>query len=250
MTDKTKITLIYTSVAILSALMIFGFVLLRNLKDMKADVGKNNEMAVNVGKNDQNEFLQLQKDITLTNQDGEEVSISELKDKVWVFAQFFAKCPRCAERNYTDLLALYKEYSDDPNFAIVCMSIDPETDNVERLKEYAEVVKADSKKWMFLTGDKEAMYSYMSDEMKFLDIRKRTDPAQIAAQGLYAHDMGVAVFDKDLKMSVKVDLAFARTQNEDLLKAFETKLYKTIDTALDRWKLLKLGTYSPRLSPS
>ena len=50
----------------------------------------------------------------------------------------------------------------------------------------------------------------------------------------YAHDLGLAVFDKDLKMRVKVDLAFARSQNNDLLKVYEEKLHSALRTALQK----------------
>jgi len=191
MSTKTKIILIYSSVGLISALLIFGFVTLRQLEDMKAEAAR--PIAVEVGKEVATEIIRLQNNITLTNQEGKEVSVFDLKDKVWVFAQFFAKCPMCAERNYTDLLQIYKKYKDHPNFMIVCMSIDPETDNVERLKEYAKVVDADPNKWWFLTGGREELHRYMQEEMKFMDIRERTVPEEIATMGKYAHDLGLAV---------------------------------------------------------
>jgi len=140
----------------------------------------------------------------------------------------------CAERNYTDLLKIYKKYKDHPDFMIVCMSIDPETDNVERLKEYAKVVDADSNKWWFLTGDRETLHTYMQEEMKFMDIRERTIPEEIATMGKYAHDLGLAVFDKDLRMRTKIDLAFARSQSHVMEETFTKRLYSAIDTALNK----------------
>lgn len=234
MSDKSKITLIYTSVALLSACLIGGFVFLGKLYDTKAELEK--PRAINIGKETVNEFLQLEKDITLTNQDGVEVSVTDLDDKVWVFAQFFAKCPMCAERNYTDLMNIYAEYKEHPDFMIICMTVDPESDTVEKLQEYAEVVQADSKNWMFLTGDRAEMHDYMRNEMKFLDIRERTDPQEIAAHGKYAHDLGVAVFDKGLKMRTKVDLSFARGPDgsKDLLATYEERLHNTIKSCLEK----------------
>ncbi len=231
MTDKTKITLIYSSVAVLCILFISGFIFLGKLYDIKAEADK--PLAVDIGKETFDELLQLQEDITLTNQDGQTVSISDLKDKVWVFAQFFAKCPMCAERNYSDLMKIYKQYKGNPDFMIVCMSVDPEADDVAKLKEYAASVKADTSNWWFLTGDRAEMHAYMSGEMKFLDIRERTDELEIARKGRYAHDLGVAVFDQDLKMRVKVDLAFARSQSHELLKTYEEKLHGAINLSLN-----------------
>jgi len=231
MTNKTKIIFIYTSVAILSGLMIFGFVFLRELQDEQAKADR--PLAVGVGREEVSEILTVDENIILTNQDGEEVSIFDLKDKVWVFAQFFAKCPRCLERNYTDLRNLYEKYKDNPDFMIVCISIDPETDNVQRLKEYADAVGADSSQWWFLRGEQKKVHDYLSDELAFMDVRERVDPAEIASQGRFAHDLGVAVFDKGLVMRVKVDLAFARDQkNEVMEKEFLNKLHSAIAKSL------------------
>lgn len=232
MSAKTKIILIYTSVALISALLIFGFVTLRELEDMKAAADR--PIAVEVGKEIATEIIKLENNITLTNQEGKEVSVFDLKDKVWVFAQFFAKCPMCAERNYTDLLEIYKKYKDHPDFMIVCMSIDPQTDNVERLQEYAKVVNADPNKWWFLTGPQDTLHAYMQDDMKFMDIRERTIPEEIATMGKYAHDLGIAVFDKNLVMRTKIDLAFARSQNHQMEETFTKRLYTAIETALEK----------------
>lgn len=230
MTNKTKIVLIYTTVALICALAIGGFATLGKLYDIKALASS--PLARNVGKDAPQEFLTLQKDLTLTNQAGKQVSIFDLKDKVWVFAQFFAKCPMCAQRNYTDLMKIYEKYNDDPQFMLVCMTVDPEADSVTKLQAYAKAVGADTKNWWFLTGNKKELHSYMSDEMKFLDIRKRTNPEEIATKGKYAHDLGLAVFDQGLVMRVKRDLSFARSQNKDLIKSYEADLHQSIQYSL------------------
>ncbi len=237
MSDKKKIVLIYASVAVLAILLIFGFALIRELEDLKLQAKReqasnDTPIAENVGRAKADLFLQLEKDITLTNQDGQEVSIYDLKEKTWVFAQFFAKCPMCAERNYTDLLAIYKQYKDNPDFMIVCMTVDPETDNIEKLTEYASAVNAETDSWWFLTGEQEKMHAYMSEQIQFMDIRKRTVQADIAAHGLYAHDLGLAVFDKGLKMRVKRDLAFARAQSPEMLQAYENDIHTAIKESL------------------
>ncbi len=230
MTNKTKIILIYTGVVFICSIAIGGFTILGKLQDKRDSY--QSPLATDMGKEIPQEFLRLKSDLTLTNQDGEKVAISDLKDKVWVFAQFFAKCPMCAQRNYNDLLDLYSKYKEHPNFVVVCMTVDPEVDTPKRLKEYANVINVDSRNWMFLTGDKKEMHEYMTKEMKFLDIRERTVPAEIAQKGRYAHDLGLAVFDENLVMRTKVDLSFARSQNEELFKVYSEKLNSAIQSAL------------------
>ena len=232
MTEKQKIILIYTCVGVFSLLALSGFMTIGHLQKIKMEGAL--PPAVDIGKEIATEILTIENDMSLTNQAGEEVSVFDLTDKVWVFAQFFAKCPMCAERNYTDLKNIYLKYKDNPDFMIVCMTVDPDTDNIDRLKEYAGAVDADTRNWWFLTGDREEMHRYMTEEMKFLDIRKRQVKEEIATKGLYAHDLGLAVIDKGLIMRTKVDLAFARTQNDDLVKVYETKLHNALESSLNR----------------
>ena len=74
----------------------------------------------------------------------------------------------CAKRNYEDLNKIYAEFRGDDNFHMVCITVDPDYDTVERLTEYAGALEADSKNWWFLTGEREELRSYLTDEMKFL----------------------------------------------------------------------------------
>ena len=230
MTEKQKIILIYTCVGVFSLLALSGFMTIGHLQKIKMEGAL--PPAVDIGKEIATEILTIETDISLTNQAGEEVSVFDLKDKVWVFAQFFAKCPMCAERNYTDLKNIYLKYKDNPDFMIVCMTVDPDTDNIDRLKEYAGAVDADTRNWWFLTGSEEEIHRYMEEEMKFLGVRERTDPVEIEAQGRYAHDMGVAVFGKGLVMLEKKDLFYAREQSQEMYDHFEQLLISAVDKGL------------------
>ncbi|GHC45249.1 SCO family protein [Roseibacillus persicicus] len=232
MTDKTKIILMYAGTAVLAVALIGTFTWLRVAQENREKSAIEKRLAIDVGRAEKVEMARLEKDLTATNQAGEEVSISQLKDKVWVATQFFAECPNCAARNGDHLVDLYKKYQDNPDFQMVCVSVDPETDDVERLQEYAVNLGADISNWWFLTGDRETLHHYMEEEMKFLSVRERTNEDDIAREGRFAHDMGVAVFGKGLVMREKKDLLWAREQSPELYEHFEQQLTSAIDKAL------------------
>ncbi|MDQ8190872.1 SCO family protein [Roseibacillus persicicus] len=232
MTDKTKIILMYAGTAVLAVALIGTFTWLRVAQENREKSAIEKRLAIDVGRAEKVEMARLEKDLTATNQAGEEVSISQLKDKVWVATQFFAECPNCAARNGDHLVDLYKRYQDNPDFQMVCVSVDPETDDVERLQEYAVNLGADISNWWFLTGDRETLHHYMEEEMKFLSVRERTNEDDIAREGRFAHDMGVAVFGKGLVMREKKDLLWAREQSPELYEHFEQQLTSAIDKAL------------------
>ena len=118
MNDKLKIAAIYGSVVLVAVIVIGTSMWIRNSRK---------EAFQSVGAERPEVLLTLEKDLVATNQDGKEVRLSDLKGKVWIGLEFFATCPACAKRNYTDLLKIYAEFKDDPNFHMVCISVDPET---------------------------------------------------------------------------------------------------------------------------
>lgn len=227
-----KIILMYVGTVVLALVLVGTFTWLRKAQEAKEREAIGQRIATNVGREEKKEMIRLESDLVATNQAGEEVKLSQLKDKVWIVAQFFAACPNCAARNGDHLVKFYEAYKDNPDFHVVCVSIDPELDDVERLQLYAKNLNADTANWWFLTGPREELHSYMEKEMKFLAIRERTNEADIEREGRWAHDMGVAVFGKGMVMMEKKDLFFAREQSEDMYDHFEELLTGAIEKAL------------------
>jgi protein SCO1/2 len=53
---------------------------------------------------------------------------------------------------------LQEEFKDKSDLIFVSISVDPERDDPETLSKYAARFKADPRRWLFLTGDKNAIY--------------------------------------------------------------------------------------------
>jgi len=230
MTDKQKITTIYVSAAAICVLILLTtwFIQGTHLKPPPAPEPQYvvDEMS--------GPLLTLRNDLSLKHQDGRDVKIFELKGKVWAFAQFYATCPMCAKRNSQGLKALYDKYKDNPDFVIVCITVDPVTDGVEQMKSYAEALGADSANWWFLTGDAKALTDYMVNEMKYQSIVKRSDPDEAARLGAFEHDMSIAVYDRSLSMVTRHDLYNARKKGDAFLKSEEDKLHFTVQSLLEQ----------------
>ena len=124
---------------------------------------------MNVGKQVEQEWYPIEKDLVATNQAGEKVKLSDLRGKVWVVAEFFAVCPHCAVRNGTELRAIYDKFKDHPDFHIVCISVDPKEDNIEKLKDYAKKVNPNLEFFEVsaYTGEGlEAWYNFLKKSLK------------------------------------------------------------------------------------
>ena len=228
MTDKAKIITIYASVVIISAL-ILGVAFWIKSGQVKPAVkpyySSSSELTP---------LLTLEKDIKLTNQDGEDVQMSDLKGKVWAFAQFYAACPMCAKNNEQGVKSLYNQFKNQPDFQMVCITVDPEKDGVEQLKAYAEALGADTSNWWFLTGDPDELRTYMVDEMKYDPIQERKDPNEAAEKGALAHNMSIAVFDRNLSLIGRRDLFHAKLDGEAVYVETEKALHQMVEAVLKK----------------
>ncbi len=92
-------------------------------------------------------------DFELTDQNSKKITNKDMLGKVYLVEFFFSKCPTICPVMNTNMKAVQNEIN-DPNFGIVSISIDPENDTPETLKEHAERIGAKSPNWHFLTGDR------------------------------------------------------------------------------------------------
>lgn len=147
---------------------------------------------------------QLTEDLRGENQDGEKVGLYDLKGKVVVFAQFYSSCSMCLGHNRLIMQDLHDSLKDNPDVQFVTVTVDPEFDTPEKLKEMAHVWGADSKTWWMLNVPKDQLATYCREQMWYSDF-KENEQATSKADGI-SHDMGIAVIDTNSKMRAKVNL--------------------------------------------
>ncbi len=94
-------------------------------------------------------------DFTLIERSGRRVGLSDLRGRVWiadfVFTYCAGPCPVMSVRmaELQELLKM-KRYDD---VVSVTITVDPERDTPERLREYADALGAETGRWLFLTGE-------------------------------------------------------------------------------------------------
>lgn len=191
MTDKKKITLIYVGVGVISILILGMSFFLMGLKKVKKE---QDPPATGVGKEIIEEMAVLEADIELERQDGAKVKLSDLKNRVWLAAQFYATCPECAKRNQSSLLQIYNEFKDEEKFMVACFSVDPENDTPELLADLRKALNVENENWWFLQTEQQKLWDFMTEKMFFTTILTRPDPIEAAAKGKYMHDMGYQLY--------------------------------------------------------
>ncbi|MFN0048772.1 MAG: SCO family protein, partial [Cytophagales bacterium] len=104
-------------------------------------------------------------DFRLTNQLGESVSQSNLENTIYVADFFFVNCPGICVKMAKQMGRVFEAYKDNPNIKIVSHTVNPENDSVAVLLDYAKRRGvADHSKWLFLTGEKAAIYKLAREQ--------------------------------------------------------------------------------------
>lgn len=97
-------------------------------------------------------------DFSLTERSGRTVTLAGLKGKVWVANLIYTHCPDTCPFQTAEMAKLQREFTGEKDFRFVSITVDPERDTAQVLAEYAKKFGADTERWLFLTGKKEAIY--------------------------------------------------------------------------------------------
>lgn len=95
----------------------------------------------------------------LTDQNGKKITNKDYLGKVYVVEFFFSTCPTICPIMNQNMLKLQKEFYGNPQFGIASITINPDHDTVQVLKEHADHLGVKHYNWHFLTGDRDYIYN-------------------------------------------------------------------------------------------
>lgn len=125
-------------------------------------------MAVTVdGKQEVDTVWHVIPQFTLTNQLGEQVSLSDLDNKIVVVDFFFTHCPSFCPTLTRNMRQLQQTFhTNDTIVQFLSFSVDPERDSVPVLKDYADKYGVQHNNWWMLTGSKDTIYRLAEHDFK------------------------------------------------------------------------------------
>ncbi len=94
---------------------------------------------------------------SLTSSTGETVGSDTLRGTPYVLSLVFSECPGACPMMTAKLKKLQDALPDE-RVKIVSITVDPEKDTPEVLREYASELQADPQRWHFLTGPSKAIF--------------------------------------------------------------------------------------------
>jgi len=108
-------------------------------------------------------------DFEFTDSNGETISREDMEGKVWVADFIFTTCTMACPIMTGNMNIIHKSFKDDNNVRIISISVYPEYDTPEVLKEYASRYNANTDRWHFLTGPEESVKNIIKTGFKIGD---------------------------------------------------------------------------------
>jgi protein SCO1/2 len=128
------------------------------------------------------------------NQDSQLVTQETVKGKLYIADFFFVTCPTICPIMKKQMIRVFEKYKGDPNLLLLSHTIDPAHDTIALLKDYSTRLGSDGKQWMFLTGQREAIYEMAEKGYYATAMPDSTEP------GGYIHSGGFILVDSERRV--------------------------------------------------
>lgn len=132
---------------------------------------------------------------TLTERSGDTVQDTDLRGGVWVADFIFTRCTGPCPRMSRHMAEL-QDALGDRNVRLVSFTVDPERDDAAALAEYAKRYGADPERWLFLTGEKEALYRMIQKGFLLAVDDGAVTPDGEPGPGIITHSVKFVLIDR------------------------------------------------------
>lgn len=134
-------------------------------------------------------------DFSLTNQDGNMVSLADLRGRVWIADIIFTRCPGPCLRMTQQMKELQSALPKDARTRLISLTTDPNYDTPAILKLYGERNGADMSRWTFLTGTKQQIGNLATGSLKLSAVETKPED-RASATDLWVHSTIFVIVDK------------------------------------------------------
>ena len=107
-------------------------------------------------------------DFSLVERSGRPVRLSDLAGSPWIVDFVFTNCTGPCPLLTRRMAGLQGPLTGLPDVRLVSITVDPERDTPKVLSDYAQRYGADGERWLFLTGNKEDVYSLIREGFKLV----------------------------------------------------------------------------------
>lgn len=154
-------------------------------------------------------------DFSLTERNGSTVSLAQLRGKIWIADFIYTSCVDTCPLQTATMAKLQAEYAGKPDIQLVSFSVDPERDTPQALTVYAAKYQADSKRWFFLTGQRDQIINLVQQGFH---LAVAAIPDDVDPSGTIPHSPRFVLVDKKGRIRGYYDTreleALARLKND------------------------------------
>lgn len=137
-------------------------------------------------------------EFNLLNQEEENISLTDVKGKVFVAEYFFTTCMTICPKMTEQMTRVQAAFRNNENVKILSFTVNPDYDDVAVLKEYSEKYNAQAGQWHFLTGTKEELYGLAR---KSFFVLKPAEAANLGDAGSdFIHTNNFVLVDQQLRI--------------------------------------------------
>ena len=118
------------------------------------------------------------------------VSREDLTGKVWIANFIYTHCPDTCPLQSAEMARLQADFGAEIDFRLVSITVDPERDTVLVLSQYAKRYRADPDRWLFLTGEKGAIYRLAQEGFRLSVVdpeERKTSRRFFEPESVFAH---------------------------------------------------------------
>lgn len=130
-------------------------------------------------------------DFALQDSGGRPVTRADLNGKILVVDFLFTSCSQTCPAVNTQMAQIQQQTTKQTDVKLVSITVDPRDDTPEVLEKYGQRFGADTNRWMFLTGQKAALYDLIGKSFLAQDLN---DPL-VYMPGNFSHTERIAVVD-------------------------------------------------------
>jgi protein SCO1/2 len=104
------------------------------------------------------------RDFKFLNQNSDTVRFPADSNQITVVNFFYSKCPSFCSNMNKEMARVAKVYNNNRLMRFISISVDPENDTPSVLAEYSKPFIAENKKWDFVTGNQELIFSIAKND--------------------------------------------------------------------------------------
>jgi protein SCO1/2 len=140
-------------------------------------------------------------DFSFIERSGQRVERVEFLGRIWLVDLIYTRCPDTCPLQSAEMARLQAELVNEADIRLVSITVDPTRDTTDVLSRYAKRFGADPKRWLFLTGEKEAIYRFVQEGLRLAVMDPRSRARDAGGEGVsFLHSSRFVLVDREARI--------------------------------------------------